>query len=786
MKADKNAEHKKQDPSISISVGELVGFACAGGSLSSRAMSPSRGLAGTREHQATQKERPEGYTAEVAFKFPVERNDFRIEITGRIDGIFTKTEPVIIEEIKTTERDLTYLEDNPNPIHEAQLKCYSYIYASLNMLPEVETQLTYINLYTKGTLELNSVLNKDELELFFFNILDTFIDWAKDLNNWKKIRNSSIGKLDFPYGDFRAGQRDMSVQVFRTIRDEKKLFVQAPTGTGKTIASLFPAIKNLGENHVDKIFYLTAKTIGRTVAEKALNDMRDSGLRLKSVMLTAKEKICFKDEMNCDPAECEYARGYYDKLKEALKDIYRKDHFNREVLEELGREYEICPFELSLDLSIYCDCIICDYNYVFDPRVYLKRFFEQVSESYTLLVDETHNLPDRARSMYSASLSKSRLMDLKRDIKKNLPDLEKKLQKINKIFLEEKNSCIGNDKRFKILKEPPSDFIKAVRLFLYSAEKWLEKNKKAPYKARFLEFYFECSNFIKMTELFDTNYIFYTELRGKSDIAVTLFCNDPSPLLINNLKRCKSAIFFSATLLPMKYFHRILLGGQDEAGSLILPSPFDPENLNLIIQNGISTKFRNRDQSYDSIADIIENVYSHKKGNYLIYFPSFIYMEKVVELIEERDEIKSLLIQERKMDEPARDSFIANFTKTSSVAGFAVMGGIFGEGIDLIGERLIGVIVIGVGLPQICLERNLIKDYFASHGEDGFAFSYQYPGFNRVMQAGGRLIRTETDKGNIILIDERFSNSRYKSMFPREWHHYREHRDIEGIIDSMI
>jgi len=748
-------------------------------------MSPDRGLAGTRGHQLLQKQRPEGYLSEVAFKFPVDREGLQLEITGRIDGVFTLSDPVVVEEIKTTERELSSLKQNPKPVHQAQLKCYSYIYASLNNLIEVESRLTYVSLQTREVLEVNIRQTRDELEEFFFNILDSFILWAKDLANWKTIRNSSIGDMEFPYGEFRNGQREMAVRVFRTIRDDKKLFVQAPTGTGKTIASLFPAVKNLGKNHIDKIFYLTAKTVGRTVAEKALNDMRALGLRLKTVVLTAKEKICLKQEMNCDPDYCEYARNYYDKLKDALSEIYKYDHFNRRLLEELGEKLTICPFELSLDISLYCDCIICDYNYVFDPRVYLKRFFEQVSESYTLLIDEAHNLPDRSRSMYSASVSKARLMELKRAMGDSLPELTKKLQKINKLFLEEKKSFL-NKESFHIMTEPPEDYIKAVKLFLFSAEKWLAKTGSASFKAQFLDFYFECSNFIKMTQLFDSNYIFYSELKGKSDIVIRLFCNDPSPLIIKNLKRCRSAVFFSATLLPMEYFRRILLGSGSEAESLILSSPFPPENMNLLIHNRISTKFRGREKSYSPIADIIENVCLQKKGNYLVYFPSFNYMEKVVELIRDKNTIGTLLIQERKMSEVERDTFLSGFTEESSVAGFAVMGGIFGEGIDLIGNKLIGVIVAGVGLPQICLERNLIKDYFSSLHEDGFAFSYQYPGFNRVMQAAGRLIRTETDRGNVILIDERFSNSRYKKLFPPEWRGYKEVNDISGIRRRLI
>jgi DNA excision repair protein ERCC-2 len=555
---------------------------------------------------------------------------------------------------------------------------------------------------------------------------------------------------------------------------------------GKTIASLFPAVKAVGQRLAAKIFYLTAKTPGRLVAEKALDDMRQANLHFSSVTLTAKEKICFCPPVNCDPEICPFARGYFDKMKRALDEIDWDQAFTRPVIEEIARQYQICPFEFSLDLALWVDCIICDYNYAFDPRVYLHRFFDFGTEPYIFLIDEAHNLPDRARAMYSAEVNKQTVLELQRTLKPHLPALAKKLGAINKILLEIRKTCQAEGRDALVEYEPPKMLLKAIREFSQKAEDWLVLNLAAEFRQELLEFYFLCSNYLRTAEYFDTFYVSYFERQGQSDLKAKLFCLDPAPMLAAPLERSRSTVFFSATLLPIDYFMKLLTGEVDYP-KRIFQSPFPEENVCLLIQNQISTKYAGRADSYTAIADVIETTCCAHVGNYLVYFPSYAYLTAVLDLLKERLPERQLLVQDRSMTEAERETFLARFSASNheTLVGMAVMGGIFGEGIDLVGERLIGVVVVGVGVPQLGLERDLIKEYFDRQSGNGFAYAYQYPGFNRVQQATGRVIRTETDRGIIVLIDDRFTHARYRHLFPSHWQGYQVVRNTSEMKDKL-
>jgi DNA excision repair protein ERCC-2 len=578
----------------------------------------------------------------------------------------------------------------------------------------------------------------------------------------------------------------MAVAVYKAIRANDRLYVQSPTGVGKTIAALFPAVKAMGQGLAAKIFYLTAKTSGRLVAEKALDDMRQANLSLSSVTLTAKEKICFCPPVNCDPEVCVFARDYFTKVKRALQEIDQVQAFTRPVIEELARRYEICPFEFSLDLALWVDCVICDYNYAFDPRVYLHRFFDFVAEPYIFLVDEAHNLPDRARSMYSAELEKKTVLDLQRVLKPQLPVLAKKLSAINKILLEMRKACQTEGKQALLYFELPEELLTAVRAFNQAAEEWLVMNQPADFRQVLLEFYFQCSNYLRTAEYFDTFYVSYFERQGKGDLKAKLFCLDPAPMLAAPLERSQSTIFFSATLLPMDYFMQLLTGAAVHH-KRIFHSPFPTENVSLLVHNGISTKYAQREDSYAGIAAAIETICAAHVGNYLVFFPSYAYLHAVLEQLKERLPERQLLVQGRGMAEAEREAFLAQFLTGSqeTLVGLAVMGGIFGEGIDLVGDRLVGAVVVGVGVPQVCLENDLIKDYFEGQNGSGFAYAYQYPGFNRVLQATGRVIRTETDRGIIVLLDERFTHARYRHLFPAHWREFQVVQNTNEIQEKL-
>jgi DNA excision repair protein ERCC-2 len=780
-----------------VSVHSLVEFVLQAGDITPGGFQRrDRAQLGTQGHQRVQRGRPDGYVAEVEIAYRVEGADPPLEVRGRMDGLYTNHEPVIIEEIKTTTLSLELVTEQHNLLHWAQAKVYAYIYARQHSLSEIGIHLTYYHLDTRAEKTFERHFPFAELQTFFDDLITPYLAWFGKMYAWQARRDESIQQVNFPYAAYRPGQREMAVAVYKAIRDADRLYVQSPTGVGKTIAALFPAVKALGLGMAAKIFYLTAKTSGRLVAEKALDDMRQVGLRFKSVTLTAKEKICFCPPVNCDPEVCVFARDYFGKAKRALEEFDQVDAFTRPVIEEIARRYQLCPFEFSLDLALWMDCIICDYNYAFDPRVYLHRFFDFVSELYIFLVDEAHNLPDRAREMYSAELEKKAVLAMQRALKPHLAALAKKLGEINKLLLEKRKACQAEGKEALVEHESPEALLKALREFNQKAEDWLILNQPSEFRQELLEFYFASLNYLRTAEYFDTFYVSYFERQGQGDLKAKLFCLDPAPMLAAPLERSRAAVFFSATLLPMDYFMKLLTGA-GEHPKRIFQSPFPRENVSLLIHNGIATKYAQRADSYAAIASAIETICRTRVGNYLVFFPSYAYLAAVLELLKERLPEEQLLIQDRGMTEAAREAFLARFAagNQETLIGFAVMGGIFGEGIDLVGERLIGAIVVGVGVPQVCLERDLIKEYFdlqngsdfaqQGYAQQGYAFAYQYPGFNRVLQATGRVIRTDSDRGIIVLMDERFTHARYRRLFPSHWQGFQTVQSNSEIKEKL-
>lgn len=760
----------------------LVEFVLMGGDIVSGFTGSSRNTEAIKAHQIIQKAYGEGFSKEVPVSINVETEDMILELSGRIDGLYTSEDGAMIDEIKTTTLDLEDIEEDYNLLHWAQAKCYGYIYALQNGLYSINVQLTYYNLDNRETKKFLKKFSFNELRDFFSSIVEKYMYWARVIISFQEKRNSSINALKFPFETYRKGQRELAVAVYRTIKEGNKLFAQAPTGTGKTMAAIFPAVKALGEGHVSKIFYLTAKTITRTIAEKALSNLRDSGARLKTLTLTAKEKICFKEKTECNPEVCEYAKGHFDRVKEALNDIFEEDSFTREIIEEYSRKHTVCPFEFSLELSNWADCVICDYNYVFDPSASLKRFFETGTTDFVFLIDEAHNLVDRGREMFSSVLNKKSFLDLKKEVKSIDKKLYKILNKVNSCFIEYRKKCEAVGEAHLIQKEPPKEIYNMLSEFLGAAEKNLLEYKSSPFHDKLLELYFNVYSFLRCAESYDERYVIYME-NLHNDFKVKLFCLDPSLLLSEAMKKGKAAVLFSATLSPLDYFKEIL-GGDEKSYRIRLLSPFPRENLCLLIEDRLSTKYKNRENTYESIAIEISNVAVSKKGNYLAFFPSYQYMNEVWKRFMDINKEVNVIIQNLGMNEEERERFLDNFKEDGekTLVGFAVMGGIFGEGIDLVGNRLSGAIIVGVGLPQICLERDIIKYYFDENKKNGFEYAYVYPGMNKVMQAVGRVIRTEKDRGVVLLIDERFSENTYKKLFPPEWQPIK----IGGNNDKLI
>ena len=762
------------DGLVNISVRELVEFVLRSGSIFASFVSRARAVEGTMAHKKIQSAMDANYEKEVKLVHEYEVSGITFVIEGRADGIIRDLIAVTIDEIKSTRTSLDVIDEDYNPLHWAQAKCYAYFYATQNHLKDMNVRLTYYNLDTKETKHLINVYTYEELEVFFSALIEKYALWIRFYMDWSKERTSYLKALRFPFDEYRIGQRELAVNVYKSITGGNKLYVNAPTGIGKTISTLFPALKAMGEGHVGKIFYLTAKTITRTVAEKSIQMIYDQGTRVKAITLTAKDKICFLEERSCHPDFCSYADGHFDRVDEAVYDaITHTDLFTREVIEEYAKKYGVCPFELSLDLAVYADVVICDYNYIFDPTVALKRFLDQ--RDFVILVDEAHNLVDRAREMYSESMSKAQLLSVKRSISKQYPTIAKEIGKLNEYLISIRKDYIDLTGSM-ISKEAPTKFNRMVRSFINECDKKLQKGAMHKLPQDLLELYFRGYNFNKICEFFDERYITYGD-QVEGDLILKLSCMDPSYLIGNMISTCKSVIFFSATLMPIDYY-KYMLGGEGER-AIALPSPFDTKHALKLIATDVSTRYQHRQKSYRKICEYIIKVSKQKVGNYMVFFPSYKYMKDVYSYYEqykadreERQRAEPIIyMQDSNMDEESREVFLARFepNPTKTQIGFCVLGGIFSEGIDLTEDRLIGVMVVSVGLPQIGLERDLIKYHFEERDKEGYHYAYTYPGMNKVLQAVGRLIRTKRDKGIILMIDDRFNTPLYSSLMPLEY-----------------
>jgi len=750
---------------LTVSVGELVEFACRTGDLGGRGefTGAARALEGTRGHQRIQKARPEGYEKEMTLAHIVDAAEFRLEIKGRIDGVMRGAEPLWIEEIKTI---AGRWDGVPDPLHWAQGKIYAAILAAQEQLARVEVRLTYLELDSDHVSTFRETFAAIDLAAFFERVTGEYIAWLTEWLRWCALRDDSIRAGKFPFAEFRPGQRRLAVAAYKTLARGEQLFAEAPTGIGKTVSVLFPAVKAATEGHCSKIFYLTAKTSGRAVAEKTLDDLRAAGLRLRSVTLTARDKICFGETKPCDAAQCPFARGYYDRVKPAIRDALAREAITREAIEEVARRHEVCPFELSLDCAPWADVILCDYNYVFDPSANLRRFFEDGPGDYAFLVDEAHNLVDRAREMFSAELRSGPVATVRKAVEGGLPRCARALGKLASLGAQ-----IASAE--PVRRELPEELALALEQFLAEAEAWLARNQPAPFREELLQLYFEVFRFVRTAEWFDEDYVLIAEGGSEREAEgwrLRLFCLDPARRLGAALERGRAAVFFSGTLSPLEYFRRVLGGGAGDA-TLQLPSPFPPENLCVLVEDRIRTDFKSREASVEDVAGAIAAFVNMRAGNYLVFFPSYRYLEAVRPLVGKQLGAARILAQRGDMTDAERESFLAEFRidHPDTVVGLAVMGGAFGEGIDLVGERLIGAVVVGVGLPQIGTERDLIRAHFDARGEDGFAFAYRFPGLNRVVQAAGRVIRSESDRGAVLLIDARYREPAYAALLPPHW-----------------
>lgn len=808
MSTDKKKEEKTEKRSqIRISVRNLVEFILREGDIDNRhgqSVSPEAMLAGSRMHRKIQKRKGSDYHAEVPLKLVLKEEYYDLILEGRADGIQILTEgekpdysvsfqnieledsaKVIIDEIKGIYMKLDHLLA-PVGVHLAQAKCYAYIYALQHDLKRIGVQMTYVNLDTEEMKYFSEEYTFEALEGWFDNLIASYRKWSDFQYAWKKLRQESIQKLQFPFA-YRKGQKELAAGVYRTIQRKKNLFIQAPTGVGKTITTVFPAVKAVGEGLGDRIFYLTAKTVTGTVAWETFDQLRRQGYQAKLIQITAKEKMCLCAEMECNPVHCPYAKGHYDRVNDAVFGLLQKeDFFTREVLLEQAREYQVCPFEMSLDVASWVDDIICDYNYVFDPNVYLKRFFaEGIRGDYIFLIDEAHNLVERSREMYSATLRKEDFLSVRKIMKRYQPKLDKDFNKCNRILLDYKREC----ENYKVYQDIGS-FIFTLMNLASGLDEFLQRSTEFPERKEVSEFYFAVRNFLNMYERVDEHYVIYGEHTAEGGFLLKLYCVDPSLNLQECIDKGNAAIFFSATFLPIRYYKSLLSTKQDNY-AVYAETAFTEDQSLLLLGRDVSSRYTRRNQDeYRRIAEYIRKTGQAQKGNYMVFFPSYKMMQEVYEVFEGLNcgEMETCM-QVSGMKEEEREAFLGQFAAEHerSFLAFCVMGGIFGEGIDLKNEQLIGAVVVGTGLPQISNEREILMHYYDERSGEGFDYAYRYPGMNKVLQAAGRVIRTVDDRGVILLLDDRFTRREYESLFPKEWERRSSCtvESVSGYLDAF-
>ena len=772
---------------LTLSVHQLVDFLLRTGDIDNRVFNRSSMTEGSRLHSVYQSKQSSNYLAEFPLKMSFNVDEVNIVLEGRADGIIKRSESeYVIDEIKTTVEDLKIFHDDNLEWHLGQAKCYAYMFAKQTNLEYIGIKLTYIRQgKEKEQLVDSYVFNILELEQFVVKLLNEYLSFYNIIFNKISKRNESIEALKFPFSKFRQGQRDLAKYTYAMAKKRGRLFAEAPTGIGKTISTLFPFIKALKDDDNSKIFYLTAKTSGRESAHQAVKLLKDNGLSLSDIMITAKDKICFCKGQACNPEECPYAKGYYNKIQTVLRyAILNYDDFDLQTITQLAYENQICPFEFELDLSLFMDVIICDYNYLFDPISYMKRYFDEDTSSFLVLVDEAHNLVDRSRDMYSASLSYKQFLEARKSVcHSKLHQLKLAMSKMNKMFKEYLvNPKDGN----YILDEFYEYTYKTISSFITSMQD-INKNENKEMSKELLEFYLEVNRFSKILEFYNDHFICYYEIHD-DDLILHVSCLDASSFLYSSLRRLRGSVLFSATLSPIEYYVD-MLGGKKEDAQLILPSPFPVDNLEIIIAPKVSIRYKNRDASYQQVADYIKALVKNKVGNYFIFLPSYEYLTNLMPYIDMED--VDVYEQDRGMSDEDKEAFLTNFKPhpERTTLGFVIVGGAFGEGIDLVSDRLIGAVIVGIGMPKINFVSDQIMKYYDSKEQSGYNYAYLNPGMNKVMQALGRVIRSETDRGAVLLIDERYLTNDYRDLFKSEWRKYEvafSPKEVSDILQDFF
>jgi len=758
-----------------VSVKELVMFLHASGDMETQTKRKHARLIGRRLHSEHQSTYANGDDAEVLVRGRFEKTDYVLEVSGRIDGVLRRDGEVIVEEIKSTETALSLLKEDTFPAHINQARFYAYLYAKDHDLSSVNVRLTYIHHPSKEKKRFETRSTFKQLEENAHALIDAYLQWLHIYERHQYEKRRSLQGLAFPFDDYREGQYHFMGAVYQTLVKEEILYATAPTGIGKTVAALYSGLKTLS-NESEKLFYLTAKNAGKSIAVQMVERMKDRGLIVKAITLNSKETMCLQDEVDCDPEICPYAKGFYNRLRKALEDIFvHDDVYEAKLIKQYGEYHTICPHEFALEISNYCDIVICDFNYVFDPRIRLIRYFEESAYEPRLLVDEAHNLIDRSRSMYSAELSQQAMQELFREIQSMKPSPKRALTDVLGWMEEAVANSEVEKSRFHAEDTLDNDFLSRLHHAALQLEKLLETHKKHKKRKHVREGYFTIAQFLRIAEFFGDAFRFVLEKDGE-DVLFRIVCLDASKPLSEVIReRTKGAVLFSATLKPAAYYAALITRG--EGRHFEVPSPFDPKKLGVLIDVSTSTKYRDRKYSINRIVDTLYALLETKTGNYIVFFPSYEYLEMVYERFDKSGYI--VMKQRRGMAHFEREEFLEEFkaeAKKSKLL-FSVLGGSFSEGVDYMGDALSGVFVVGVALPAFNRINEMIKDHYYSEGYNGFDYAYTYPGMRKVVQAVGRVIRSEEDKGLAILMDTRYEEPKYEALLPSHWQPVRVYED---------
>ena len=776
---------------LSLSVHQIVDFLFRSGDIDDRIYNTSSMLEGTRLHKFYQDRQGNNYLKEYYLKYIFYVDDYELIVDGRSDGIILG--PIVtIEEIKTTVDDLDHFFKENEMWHLAQAEFYAYIYAKTNNLNKINVSLMYFSQNKKDRLKKLYNYDFDILEQKIYCYLNDYLSYQKTFFIKESLRDESLKNLSFPFPFIRKGQNELIESTIECVLNHTSNFVEASTGIGKTISTLYGSLCLMKDKRIDKIFYSTPKNSGFLSAINALNIFKNKDVRLTSVEIIAKDKACLNKKRigKCNPDECKFTIGYYDKLKEVIKEIVlNNDIIDANLIKKYAIKYKMCPFELSLDLSLLADVIISDYNYLFDPISQLKRYFESPDKQYKMiaLIDEAHNMVNRSVDMFSSIISSSSffkaLTDLKKIRNKQIMKIYNSLEEYFDYYLE---FDFSEQKEF-ILDSLNIDFVLRLKKYNEEIKKYRLKHKK--FKSENVDnFNRDLYRFLLIYDYYikyKDQYKLFIRSEKEDEITLNMMCLDASKFIVSSLNHFEGSIFFSATLSPIDYYINLIVNNNNNVKTLSLPSPFKKENFKVLVDNSTSFIYKDRLLTIDKIKDYILTFSKKRKGNYMVFCPSYKYLETLKLVL--KDDDLNIIYQEKNMTNVSKDLFLSEFKEKvdKTTVGVVVLGGIFSEGIDLVGDRLNGVIILGIGLPSISFENELKKEYYNSLSYNGFEYAYINVGINKITQALGRLIRSENDKGIALLIDYRYKNKTYIPLFNDKWSNHKVIKNKYELEDEL-